>query len=39
VGSSARLGQTKDYKIGICYFSAMHAALGKEQRLGGSESG
>ena len=23
----ARLGQTKDYKIGICCFSAEHAAL------------
>ena len=22
-----RSGQTKDYKIGICYFSAKHAAL------------
>jgi hypothetical protein len=22
-----RLGQTKNYKIGICYFSAKHAAL------------
>jgi len=34
-----RLGQTKDYKIGICYFSAKHATLRKEQRLVGSESG
>ena len=33
-------GQTKDYKTGICYFSAKHAALSleKEQRLVGSES-
>jgi hypothetical protein len=29
------LGQTKDYKIGICCFSATHAAL---RRLVGSES-
>jgi len=26
-GLKPRLGQTKDYKIGICYFSAKHAAL------------
>ena len=35
-------GQTKDYKIGICCFSAIkHTALNKEreQRLVGSESG
>ena len=32
------LGQTKDYKIGICCFSAKHVALEKEQRLVGSES-
>ena len=33
-------GQTKDYNIGICCFSAKYAALReKEQRLVGSESG
>ena len=26
-GFEPRLGQTKDYKIGICYFSANHATL------------
>jgi hypothetical protein len=26
-GFEPPLGQTKDYDIGICYFSAMHAAL------------
>ena len=26
-GFKPRSGQTKDYKIGICYFSAKHAAL------------
>jgi hypothetical protein len=26
-GFRARSGQTKDYKIGICCFSAKHAAL------------
>jgi hypothetical protein len=32
--------QSKDYKIGICYFSAKHAVLRrKKQRLVGSESG
>ena len=30
-------GQTKDYKIGICCFSAKHAPLRREQRLVGSE--
>jgi hypothetical protein len=30
-----RSGQTKEYKIGICWFSAKE----KEQRLVGSESG
>ena len=29
-------GQTKDYKIGICYFSAKHAALRKKNK---TESG
>ena len=36
-----RSGQAKDYKIGICCFSAKHAALNfkdNEQRLVGSES-
>ena len=32
-------GQTKDYKIGICCFSAKHAALRRKSRLVGSESG
>ena len=27
MNSSHRLGQTKDYEIGICCFSAKHAAL------------
>ena len=26
-GLESRLGQTKDYKIGICCFSAKHGAL------------
>jgi len=39
-GFEPRSGQTKDYKIGICCFSAKHAILRKkEQRLVGSESG
>jgi predicted LPLAT superfamily acyltransferase len=25
-------GQTKDYAIGICYFSVMHAALRKKSK-------
>jgi hypothetical protein len=25
-------GQTKDYKIGICYFSAKHAALRRKSK-------
>ena len=41
-GFEPRSGQTKDYKLGICCFSAKHAALRrktlKEQRLVGSES-
>jgi hypothetical protein len=38
-GFEPRSGQTKDYKIGICCFSAKHASLRvKEQRLVGSES-
>jgi hypothetical protein len=32
-------GQIKDYKIGICYFSAKNSIKEKEQRLVGSESG
>ena len=27
-----RSGQTKDYKIGICCFSAQHAALGSKSK-------
>jgi hypothetical protein len=27
-----RLGQTKDYKIGICCFSAKHAALRRKSK-------
>ena len=41
-GLEPRSGQTKDYKIGICCFSAKHAARSikeKEQRLVVSESG
>ena len=39
-GFESRSGQTKDYKIGICCFSAKHASInGKEQKLVGSESG
>ena len=38
-GFEPRSNQTKDYMIGICFFSAKHAALvKKEQRLVGSES-
>jgi len=42
VGFEFQSGQTKNYKIGICCFSAKHAALmikEKEQRLVGWESG
>ena len=38
-GFEPRSGKTKDYKIGICYFSAKHASLRKKQRLVGLESG
>jgi hypothetical protein len=38
-GFEPRSGQTKDYKIGICCFSAKHAALRRKQRLVDSESG
>jgi hypothetical protein len=31
--------QTKDYKIGICCFSAKHAALARKSRLVGPQSG
>jgi hypothetical protein len=31
-------GQTKDYEIGICCFSAKHAALRRKIKLVGSES-
>ena len=35
-----RLGQTKDYEIGICCFSAKHAALRRKSKdWFGSESG
>jgi hypothetical protein len=39
-GFEPRSNQTKDYTIGICFFSAKHAALvEKEKKLVGSESG
>jgi hypothetical protein len=28
----SRSGQTKDYKIGICYFSAKHSALWSKRK-------
>jgi hypothetical protein len=31
-GFETRLGQTKDYKIGICCFSAKHAALRRKSK-------
>jgi hypothetical protein len=31
-GLEHRSGQTKDYKIGICYFSAKHAALRRKSK-------
>jgi hypothetical protein len=31
-GFETRSGQTKDYKIGICCFSAKHAALRRENK-------
>jgi hypothetical protein len=31
-GLDPRLGQTKDYKIGICCFSAKHAALRRKSK-------
>ena len=38
-GFEPQSGQTKDYKIGICCFSAKHAAFRRKGRLVGSESG
>jgi hypothetical protein len=37
-GFESRLGQSKDYKIGICCFSGACIIKEKEQRLAGSES-
>ena len=34
-GFEPRSGQTKDYKIGICCFSAKHAALRSKAKTGG----
>ena len=31
-GFKSRLGQTKDYAIGICCFSAKHAALRRKSK-------
>ena len=31
-GFESRSGQTKDYKIGICFFSAKHAALRRKSK-------
>jgi hypothetical protein len=31
-GFEPRLGQTKDYKIGICCFSTKHAALRRKSK-------
>ena len=31
-GLESRSSQTKDYKIGICCFSAQHAALGGKRK-------
>jgi hypothetical protein len=31
-GFEPRLGQTKDYTIGICYFSAKHAASRRKSK-------
>jgi len=33
-GVEPRLGQTKDYDIGICCFSAKHAALRRKSKTG-----
>ncbi len=35
----SRSGNTKDYKTGICCYSAKHAILRRKIRLVGSESG
>jgi hypothetical protein len=32
-GFEPRSGQTKDYKIGICCFSAKHAALRRKSKV------
>ena len=32
-GHEPASGQTKDYKIGICYFFAKHAALRKKNKM------
>jgi hypothetical protein len=32
-GFEPRSGQTKNYKIGICYFSAKHAALRRNSKV------
>ena len=31
-GFKPQLGQTKDYKIGICFFSTKHAALKRKSK-------
>jgi hypothetical protein len=31
-GFETRSGQTKDYKIGICYFSVRHASLRRKNK-------
>ena len=33
-GFEPRSGQTKDYKIGFCCFSAKHAALRRKRKTG-----
>ena len=33
-GFERRSGQTKDYKIGICFFSAKHTALRRKRKDG-----
>jgi hypothetical protein len=38
-GFEPQSGQTKDYKLDICCFSAKHAALRRKSKLVGSESG
>ena len=34
LGFEHRSGQTKDYKISICYFSGHHAALRRKRKTG-----